>query len=237
MARPSYECNFYLHNFKLILRLSHAQSQKGRRGRGGRKSEKKATANLSQKRINEIKLSLFRRNASHSHWMLACRGGPQSGGVVAEEAGGWRQEEGSCNAAAFCFLYVVSSCWFFFALLLFFPFNCNAYLRPLSLPLSLSLCSLGIVCRWNFWLSWKGSGGRGGVAAASRRPYQVTTRTNLLCALSGLGSCCCYCRCCLARTRISSSSACLCRQFSLLLLLLFSKCFVFCFFFTVILIF
>lgn len=31
---------------------------------GGRwKSEKKATANLSQKRINEIKLSLFRRNA------------------------------------------------------------------------------------------------------------------------------------------------------------------------------
>lgn len=119
--------------------MSHAQSQKGRRGRGGRKSEKKATANLSQKRINEIKLSLFRRNASHSHWMLACRGGPQSGGVVAEEAGGWRQEEGSCNAAAFCFLYVASSCWFFFAFLLFFPFNCNAYLRPLSLPLSLSL--------------------------------------------------------------------------------------------------
>lgn len=139
LARPSYECNFYLHNFKLILRLSHAQSQKGRRGRGGRKSEKKATANLFQKRINEIKLSLFRRNASHSHWMLACRGGPQSGGVVAEEAGRWGQEEGSCNAAAFCFLYVVSSCWFFFAFLLFFPFNCNAYLRPLSLPLSLSL--------------------------------------------------------------------------------------------------
>lgn len=168
--------------------------------------------------------------------MLACRGGPQSGGVVAEEAGRWGQEEGSCNAAAFCFLYVVSSCWFF--LLSFFSFL--LIVMPIcahSLSLFLSLCSLGIVCRWNFWLSWKGSGGRGGVAAASRRPYQVTTRTNLLCALSGLGSCCCYCRCCLARTRISSSSACLCRQFSLLLLLLFSKCFVFCFFFTVILIF
>lgn len=36
LARPSYECNFYLHNFKLILRLSHAQSQQGQREvRGG----------------------------------------------------------------------------------------------------------------------------------------------------------------------------------------------------------
>lgn len=40
LARPSYECNFYLHNFKLILRLSHAQSQKGRKGEGAKKREK-----------------------------------------------------------------------------------------------------------------------------------------------------------------------------------------------------
>lgn len=81
--------------------------------------------------------------------------------VVRRDArrGGGGTEGCSCNAAAFCFLYVASCCWFlflFFSLffLLFFPFNCNAYLRPLFPTLSLSLLlSLGIVCRRNFWLS------------------------------------------------------------------------------------
>lgn len=148
-------------------------------------------------------------------------------------AGGRRKGRVMRQPSVFCMLRALVG----FFLLSFFSFL--LIVMPIcahSLSLFLSLCSLGIVCRWNFWLSW-GVRRRGGVAAASRRPHQVTTRTNLLCALSGLGSCCCYCCCCLARTRISSSSACLCRQFSLLLLLLFSKCFVFCFFFTVILIF
>lgn len=59
--------------------------------------------------------------------------------------------------SVFCMLrVVVGFCFFFFSLffLLFFPFNCNAYLRPLFPTLSLSLLlSLGIVCRRNFWLS------------------------------------------------------------------------------------
>lgn len=105
LREPSYECNFYLHNFKLILRSSHAPEypswntrknrswilQKNRKNkratnktRDGQK-KKDATENLSQKRINEIKLSLFRRNVSH--WQR-----------------GWGNE-GPCNAPPpFCVL-------------------------------------------------------------------------------------------------------------------------------------
>lgn len=86
--KPSYECNFYLHNFKLIPRSSHApqsteykkKKMVGRRNRSGSGKEhtnnkgskweknqeikEKTTENLSQKkRINGIKLSLFRSNA------------------------------------------------------------------------------------------------------------------------------------------------------------------------------